>query len=47
MASVDYVPGAGHLIVQERPRELARAIWTALASDFETARGHSEPKSRL
>ncbi|KAJ7185421.1 alpha/beta-hydrolase [Mycena filopes] len=34
MRSVARVPGAGHLITQEKPDELARALWTALVLDY-------------
>ncbi|KAJ6459745.1 alpha/beta-hydrolase [Mycena vitilis] len=34
MTSVSKIAGAGHLVTQEKPYELARAIWTALIHDY-------------
>ena len=34
MRSVVWVPGGGHLVLQEKPREVADAIWDALAKDY-------------
>ena len=41
MASVTTVRGAGHLVVQEKPRGLALAIWNILLRDY------GRPKSNL
>ena len=39
MASVEIVADAGHLLVQDNPKGLARAIWATLEQDYGRARG--------
>ena len=34
MRSAVWIPGGGHLVLQEKPREVADAIWDALTMDY-------------
>ncbi|ESK91024.1 alpha/beta-hydrolase [Moniliophthora roreri MCA 2997] len=48
IASISKVDDAGHLVVQEKPRELARTIWSVVCSmEFPTNFEMVQPQSKL